>query len=237
MWVFSSIAISLGLLSSLHCIGMCGPLALAVPVHQNNPFQKTIGALLYHGGRSSSYALLGLLLGLLGGAFASVFSNAQQYMSLGLGAAMLFYAIVPRVKSGNNIFSKATESAFNFLRAQMGKYFFRKGSGSLYFMGVLNGLLPCGMVYLALASSLATANMWKGMTFMLLFGIGTMPAMLTISLFGSLYPARWRKHLRLAAPYMFGLIGILLVLRGLQLGIPFISPETAGLGQPVNCHK
>lgn len=237
MWVFSSIAISLGLLSSLHCIGMCGPLALAVPVSQNNPLQKLVGALLYHGGRSSSYALMGLLLGMLGGAFAAAFSGAQQYMSLSLGVAMLFYAIVPAVKPGNNIFSKLSSKAFDFLRTQMGKYFFRKGSGSLYFMGMLNGLLPCGMVYLALASSLATANMLKGMTFMLLFGVGTMPAMLTISLFGSLYAARWRKHLRIAAPYMFGIIGILLVLRGMQLGIPFISPGTAGLEQPVNCHK
>lgn len=237
MLVFSSIAFTLGLVSSLHCIGMCGPLALAVPVSQQSNAHRIFGGLLYHGGRTTTYALLGLLLGLLGGAVANLFSSAQQYMSIGLGVIMLFYAFLPKKNLSGTLIFKRSDKAFGYLRMQMGKLFSYGNKKSLYVMGFLNGLLPCGMVYLALASSLATGSMLAGAGFMAFFGAGTLPAMLGITVFGSMYPARWRNSLRVASPYLFAFIGALLVLRGMHLGIPFISPEATSLAQPLNCHK
>ena len=232
-----SIAFMLGLVGSLHCIGMCGPLALAVPVPQNNLWRKAAGTLVYNLGRMSTYAFMGLLLGLAGQGIAQAFNGAQNKVSIILGILILVYVIIPRDYTGNSPIARASNNFFNVLREKMGKLFFRKSGSSLFIIGLLNGLLPCGMVYLALASSIATGTALKGMTFMAFFGAGTLPAMMSITLFGNLLPAGMRLQFRRMVPYFLAFIGTILILRGLHLGIPFISPGETAMGDAVNCHK
>ncbi|MGZ4043606.1 MAG: sulfite exporter TauE/SafE family protein, partial [Bacteroidia bacterium] len=87
-------AISLGLLGSFHCIGMCGPIALALPVHQATVFRKVVAILLYNSGRIITYSLLGLLFGIIGQGFA-VF-GLQQVLSVSLGTLILLSIILPK---------------------------------------------------------------------------------------------------------------------------------------------
>lgn len=105
-------------------------------------------------------------------------------------------------------------------------------------MGMANGLLPCGMVYIAIAGALSTADVVSGVLFMAFFGAGTLPAMMMISYFGKMISLSARSSMRKAVPYFVAVMGILLILRGLNLGIPFISPEMPAVsGQVVSCHS
>lgn len=92
-------------------------------------------------------------------------------------------------------------------------------------MGLLNGLLPCGLVYVACAGATATGHPWSGARYMLVFGAGTVPLMLAISLSGRLVPSALRLKLRQAVPICILLVAALLILRGLSLGIPYLSPD------------
>lgn len=230
-------AVILGLVGSLHCAGMCGPLALALPVQR--PGGQSVlgpgtafflGRLLYNGGRILTYCLMGLVFGLFGRSLA--LAGIQNWVSILLGAALLaglaastriavwkpVYSFVERVKRG------------------MGVLLHRRSLTSLFFLGLLNGWLPCGLVYVACAGATATGNMLSGAGYMALFGIGTLPMMLAISLSGKLVPFGWRLKLRKAIPVSVFLVAALLILRGMSLGIPYLSPDLAAKNASC-CHK
>jgi uncharacterized protein len=105
---------------------------------------------------------------------------------------------------------------------------------SLALLGMLNGLLPCGLVYVALAGAVAQGRFLAGITFMALFGLGTLPTMLAIGLSGKVFPVAWRMNLRGAIPFAVCTLAVLLILRGLALGIPYISPALVA-GVPAGC--
>jgi hypothetical protein len=96
--------------------------------------------------------------------------------------------------------------------------------------GVLNGLLPCGFVYAALATALTAGDLVESMTFMAAFGAGTGPAMLGVSLVGRVASAAWRARLQRLVPYGLAFVGLLLIVRGLGLGSmisPLLRPPSA----------
>ena len=215
-------AFIMGLAGSLHCIGMCGPLALSLPVSHNNNLSRVSGGLIYNSGRILSYTSMGLIFGSLGNLIIA--TKWQSSLSIGLGIIILLYLLFPKKYFH---FSTATTlgKAFMLLRQQFGKLFQSKKFSSLLFIGVLNGFLPCGLVYLALTSSIISASPTNGGMFMLFFGLGTFPMMFATVLMGNYLNLSLRQKIHKAVPALLFLMAVLLILRGMNLEIPFISPE------------
>ena len=226
-------AITLGFLGSFHCVGMCGPIALALPLNQNSVLSKITGVLLYNFGRMFTYALFGGLFGLVGQSF--VIAGYQQALSITLGIAILVMVLLPSQLVSR---FRITTSIFSFIgkiKQQLGLLFKKKSYSSLFFIGTLNGLLPCGLVYLGIAGAIATGNSLQGSIFMATFGFGTFPAMIILSLLGNSISINFRSKIRKVMPLFVISMALLLILRGMNLGIPYVSPEMSA--KKVECHK
>lgn len=215
-------AVMLGVLGSAHCIGMCGPLALAVPSPRHNIAARLGSALALNGGRVVTYALLGAAFGLFGRGLQ--LAGLQQVVSIALGVLILVGLLAPQVLR----FVRIGQAAGGFvLRMQglMARQLKRTSPEGLFLTGMLNGLLPCGLVYLAAAGAIAQDGWAMGALFMALFGLGTWPALVGLKVSGSYAGPGLRATLRKVTPYAYALMGILFILRGMDLGIPFISPD------------
>lgn len=227
-------AFVMGLAGSLHCIGMCGPLALSLPVSHNNDLSRITGGFIYNSGRILSYAMMGLIFGSLGSLIIA--TKWQSGLSIALGAVILLYLLIPK-KYFHFTTTNRLGKPFMLLRQQLGKLFQSKKLSSLFFIGILNGFLPCGLVYLALSSSVISASPVNGSMFMLFFGLGTFPMMFATVLMGNYLNQSIRQRIHKAVPLLLFFMAVLLVLRGMNLGIPFVSPGFGG-HQPdvVECH-
>lgn len=226
-------AISLGLLGSFHCIGMCGPIALALPVHQYSPLKKYVGIFLYNLGRVSTYTFLGLIFGLLGQSF--FLGGFQQVLSIVIGVLLLLSVILTNTKwfSSNNF--GFIYSFINSVKMQLGNLFNKKGLHFLFFIGLMNGLLPCGLVYLGIAGAIASGHYIKGAEFMFYFGLGTVPIMYAVAFLGQFITLKYRNHIRHAMPFVVSIMAVMLIVRGLNLGIPYLSPEFEKESHKVTC--
>jgi uncharacterized protein len=213
-----------GLLGSAHCAGMCGPIAVALPGSDRRGPAFLAGRLLYNTGRVVTYMLMGAAAGLLG--IGAALAGYQGALSVFAGVFILLMIVFR-----SRFFSSAAVFRSGAVRNLFGRLMRSQGSGSLFSLGLLNGFLPCGLVYLALAGSAAAGSLPRSVLYMSLFGIGTIPMMLALSLApGWLSPGARRKMARLI-PAGAALIAVLLILRGLSLGIPFISPDLgSGMG-------
>lgn len=216
-----------GLISSLHCIGMCGPIALMLPVTKEHVAKRNGQILMYHLGRITTYSTLGLVFGLLGKGF--FLAGLQQQLSIGVGILMLVYAFVPQSKWGVLHFLKPFARLFDKPKKAMGKHFKSKRMLSFYWIGIFNGLLPCGIVYVALFGALATQNIGTGAFYMFLFGLGTVPLMSALVYVQAYFSVRFRQRILQVYPYIIALFGMWFILRGLGLDIPFLSPHTLKL--------
>lgn len=225
-----------GLISSLHCIGMCGPIALMIPVDRTNPAKKTTQISTYHLGRLTAYALIGLVFGLVGKGF--FLAGIQQRLSVFIGVAMLITILTPERVLANYNFSKPVYRLISKIKSSLGKQFKNKSYQSLFTIGLLNGFLPCGMVYVALFGAIAMQNVPFGILYMLLFGIGTIPMMSSVTYLNSIMTVSFRNKIQKVIPYVGVIIGILFILRGLGLGIPYVSPANMSLfiQETPNCH-
>lgn len=216
-----------GLISSLHCIGMCGPIALMLPVDRHNPEKKALQILTYHAGRIFSYTFIGLLFGLLGRAF--YLAGFQQHLSIVAGLAMIVIAIIPERSLARYNFSKPIFIGISRIKAALGNQFAKSSFSSLFTTGLFNGLLPCGMVYAAVFGALAMPHLGYSMLFMALFGLGTVPLMSGIVYVQKYVTTQMRNSIQKIIPYAMGCIGILFVLRGLGLDIAYVSPSNLDL--------
>lgn len=222
-------AFAIGALGSFHCIGMCGPIALALPLQRNTNARRLLGSLLYNSGRIATYALMGALFGLLGQGF--VMAGFQQTISVALGILVILFVALPAAfvhkLSPNHLISRSIAQ----VKMRMQKLFAIRSYPSLFFIGSLNGLLPCGMVYLGIAGATAMGNPAQGAAYMLLFGLGTWPVMLLVTFFGQWINIGIRNKIRAALPVMVVLMGLVFILRGLSLDIPFVSPDISAKQQ------
>lgn len=215
-------AIILGLLGSFHCVAMCGPLQLALPLPSGGAGRIVLGRLLYQIGRIVTYTLLGVVGGMIGKSIFLI--GLQRWLSIALGVAVLaVFFISKRVAV-----SAPVVRLVGKLKLAMAAQLQRRSFRSLGLLGMLNGLLPCGLVYVALAGAISQGSLVKGSGYMLVFGLGTLPMMLIVSLSGKLLPTRLRMKLAGAIPIGVYLLAGLLILRGLALGIPYLSPNLAG---------
>jgi sulfite exporter TauE/SafE len=220
---FIPIAFSIGFVGSLHCVGMCGPIALALPVHGKGMFARLTGSFSYNTGRIITYSLLGIMFGLLGKGF--VIAGYQQWLSLGVGIAILIAYLVPVVVKEKIGMTRIMLPVVMKVKSLLGSFLQQRTPGSFLITGILNGLLPCGLVYLAVAGAIATGNVAKSSLFMALFGLGTIPAMLGVAIAKNRITQSMRRHINKAVPVFAVLMACLLVLRGLNLNIPYLSPE------------
>ena len=213
------IAFLLGLAGSLHCAGMCGPLALAVPPTGTSASGFFLGRIAYNLGRVSTYCLLGLLFGSVG--HRLVLAGFQRSVSIALGATL----IVGLAVSKRGFLSIPITVLVSRLKSPMAGLLRRPSFGSVAILGLLNGLLPCGLVYVAGAGAAATGRLFGAVGYMAAFGAGTVPMLLAISVSGNLVSFQLRRKLHKAIPISVCLLGTLLILRGLSLGIPYLSPD------------
>jgi sulfite exporter TauE/SafE len=214
-------AFSLGVLGSFHCVGMCGPIALSLPVYHLSFQGRATGILLYNVGRALTYSILGGFLGALG--MGVIIAGYQQALSISLGILLLLSASIPFLKN-KGFFNVSFPRIAHWLKARFSYLLKKKSFAALFAIGIINGLLPCGLVYMALAGATATGDIVLGALFMAVFGLGTLPAMFGVTLFSSL-SLTFRKRMQNLAPVLAGLMACLLILRGLGLGIPYVSPK------------
>ena len=223
-------ALTLGLIGSFHCVGMCGPIALAIPLNNQSWFTKTMGASLYNIGRAITYAIMGAIFGLVSKGFA--IAGFQKWISILMGAIMVLSVLFPSLYKNRFDFDKKAFSFIGKLKLKLGNLLRKKTYGSLFLIGLLNGLLPCGLVYMAIAGALATGSSVSGALFMFIFGIGTLPMLFAISILGNSISLKLRKKMTKLIPVAVMFIGVLFILRGLGLGIPYISPPDKKLQVP-----
>lgn len=214
-------AFMMGLLGSFHCVGMCGPIALSLPLKRDSDWAKFSGALFYNSGRIVTYALFGLIFGLIGKSVALF--GYQQWLSVILGVLILFFIFLPK-RFASFQHQNFILTFFQKLRTALGRLFSKKNFSSLFSIGLLNGLLPCGLVYMAAAVAVSAGDVLNSIAFMAFFGLGTLPMMWSIAFFGNYVSVSIRQKIRKAYPYMMTLVACLLILRGMGLGIPYISP-------------
>ena len=214
-------ALIFGLLGSFHCIGMCGPIAFMLPVDRTNNIKQFFQILSYHSGRLFTYSLIGLLFGFLGKGF--YFFGFQQQLSIIVGVLMILAIVLPKAFQQYN-FSKQLNRFVMKVKSALGKELKKKGNDTFFTIGFLNGFLPCGLVYMAVFGALVTTNALSGRLYMFIFGLGTIPLMTVVIYLGNFANGLLRKRIQQVIPFIVVFIAILLVLRGMGLGIPHVSP-------------
>jgi uncharacterized protein len=218
-----SIALVLGLSSSLHCVGMCGPIAMILPIQQAPPAEKLLKTVVYHLGRILVYALLGAIFGMIGKTFQLM--GLLQTISIVFGALIIAGVVFPRIFAKVHFFNSAHMKLNGWVHNTFGQLLKRRGTASLFMLGMMNGLLPCGAVYFALLGSLVYGGLLEGALFMAVFGLGTSPAMVAITYFANSISLSLREKFRKASPVILILFGGLFIVRGMNLDIPYISPK------------
>ncbi len=208
----------------MHCVGMCGPLIIAMPLQDRNFLGRIKNGVLYHGGRITTYAIAGGIAGFLGFTFFA--GVAQRHMSVIMGCMMLLYVLLVWLsKKTSNQWSSYASNLFWSFRQRVSRLKLFRNNRSAFLFGLLNGLLPCGVVYLALSSSVATGSISKGVLFMLFFGLGTTPALFSVGMAGASFRVKWKSMFQKTVPAVLSILAILLILRGMNLGVPFLSPQ------------
>ena len=230
-------ALIFGLISSFHCIGMCGPIAMMLPVDHKNPTKKALQILTYQLGRLTAYSTLGLLFGLMGrGLFLA---GMQQRMSIAVGIMMIGMVLIPERIFAKYNFSKPVYKLISKVKTSLGSQFKRKTPDALFTIGLLNGFLPCGLVYAALFGAIAMQNVGLGITYMFLYGLGTIPLMSAVVYVSNFLTVPFRNKLQKIIPIVTVIIGTLFILRGMGLGIAYVSPSSLNLfvQANANCHN
>lgn len=230
-------ALIMGLAGSMHCLIMCGPIIMSLP--QKRGFNKLLASRFVHNfGRLLSYLLIGLVFGSIGAALGLM--PYQNLVSI-LSGSILVLAVLPTIlKSRKSIFggfflrwSQVSSKFMAYFKKQ------NKGVATLGF-GIVNGLLPCGLVYVAAAASIHATSLTYSLTYMLFFWLGTLPMMMGIGLFSHIIKPAFRARFRKAVPYLALFMGVIFILRGFSLNIPYLSPTVSktSKGEIENCcHK
>lgn len=230
-------AFLIGLFGSFHCIGMCGPIALALPIQNDNRLNLIVGRLLYNIGRAITYATFGLVFGLVGQSLS--LAGFQQSASIFAGVLILSMVLLPSKITQKIYLLKPAYGFTNILKRKFGTLLKRKSIASTFMIGLLNGFLPCGLVYIAVAGAIASGGYFDGAAYMFVFGIGTLPIMLSVSLAGNFIGLNVRKRIHKIIPAFMIVLAFLFILRGMNLGIPYISPQlqqTEITDESVICH-
>lgn len=225
-----------GLLGSFHCIGMCGPIAFMLPVDRTNSYKKFMQIAIYHFGRLLAYSVIGLVFGLIGKSL--YIFGYQQQLSIFIGMLMILVVIIPKKIFNKYNFSKPIYKVMSKIKSALGSALKKKSMNTFLTIGFLNGFLPCGLVYISVFAAIASGNALHGSIYMAVFGFGTIPLMTTAIYFSYFLKGSMRQKIQKAIPVFVVSIGVLFILRGLGLGIPFLSPTPVYelVSNGMNCH-
>lgn len=204
-------AFLLGFFGSFHCLGMCAPIAFAL--QQNKPKQQWLSKVLYNLGRIMTYMTLGAIVGTLGNVLA--FAGWQKWLSMGTGFLMIVVGVLAVNLDTFLLKSASVRAWYTNLSQLTGKVLQRKNAA--FFIGLLNGLLPCGLVYFALFGAMASATVTDGLLYMLCFGLGTFPLMLGTAFAGQFIQVKWRNAFKKLYPILFICLGILVMYKATNL--------------------
>lgn len=226
-------AFTIGLFGSLHCLGMCGPLMLVV--QQGRPKgQILLETLLYQTGRISTYALVGFLFGSLG--WGVHLFGRQRELAIATGVFILIAALFQLDLETPLKRIKLFEKLQTKLRKLFGNKIKNSGSSSRFFLGIINGLLPCGLVYLAVLGAANASSPWLGAAYMSCFGLGTLPLLLAGLYASYRFAPKLRKHIRVFTTIILLLTGALLIWRGVHYAVPAAFWNFQDMVFPPMCH-
>lgn len=210
----------LGFASAFHCMVMCGPIALALPLNRKNSITMIKGISVNQLGRVLTYVALGAIFGIFG--FQLPLIHGFQIATILTGIAFLIVIWRPnwirKLEWQPGFFSR-------FRQQKMGSLLKNKTNFNLFFLGILNGLLPCALILVALGISITQGNPVKGAQFMLGYGLGSVPGISMVAFLGGrmLQAIPWK--IRRIAPVAFSIVAFGMIIRGLNLGIPYLSPK------------
>ncbi|WP_378182737.1 sulfite exporter TauE/SafE family protein [Aquimarina sp. SS2-1] len=231
-------AFILGILGSFHCIGMCGPIAFMLPLDQKNGIKKIFQISLYHLGRLLAYSMIGFFFGIVGKSM-NIF-GMQQGLSIGIGIVMILFVLIPSPVLMKYNFSKPVYKIISKVKSALGKELKKKTPDTFLTIGFLNGFLPCGLVYMAVFAAVAIGDVIESSMYVVLFGLGTIPLMTVVVYARNLLKGKWiRKYIQKTIPVFVVMMGILFIMRGMGLGIPYVSPKqsTETVSTNFECHQ
>jgi uncharacterized protein len=224
----------IGLLGSMHCIGMCGPVVFALPAGYLKSKKFILGRVVYNLGRVITYSIFGLIFGLIGKGF--FLAGIQQWVSIAMGVLILLIVFIPGKLKQKFLNLGFLQKIIIKFKSLFGKYLSSQSFGSMLVLGILNGLLPCGLVYVAVAGAVALGDIFSGVIFMALFGLGTIPAMLGFSLLSGVFFQKIKTKINRLIPVFAAILALIFILRGLNLGIPYLSPKLNTQTEKPCCH-
>ncbi|MCB0645642.1 MAG: sulfite exporter TauE/SafE family protein [Saprospiraceae bacterium] len=230
------LALNMGLVGSLHCIGMCGPLSilgLSGKTHSSK-FGILADTMLYQLGRTLSYSMLGFIFGIIGTSFA--IAGMQKVVSIVFGLALVILAV-----TASNWLNKLEGLSFlrrwnNFILNSLHHYLSKMGGKNIAVVGMLNGLIPCGLVYFALATSMALDKISDSILFMFVFGLGTMPLMAAVTWFGLGFRQKIKFSYQKLLPILAFSTGLILLWRGFEIKVPENLALLLSMQHPEMCH-
>ena len=218
-------ALILGLAGSLHCMGMCGPISMLLPGDKSKRGRYILGRLIYNLGRIFTYSILGLLIGLVGEQIALF--TSQKVLFLIVGSILLLAFILP-ARWRQSLDALPYISRFTGLIKSSLSVFYKKHSlfAQLVF-GILNGLLPCGLVYAALSGAFLMSEAWESALFMALFGLGTLPMMLGFAFLGNSLRQLVSFKPKVVYTFSYIILAIWLIFKGVNLPASQFSDHDA----------
>lgn len=205
MWLT---AIILGFAGSLHCIGMCSPLAMAATSIRGG---AVVNKLIYNGGRILMYGFIGALIASFG--MAASFTQFQFIFTLALGIVMVLMGVAGFSTVRIPVISSFLLRFNTFIKKTFGKFLQKRTRSSMLVTGMLNGLLPCGLTFFALTYCLTLAGPLDGFNFMILFGAGTLPAMLGLTSLFSYLIRKTNWNMAAFTRYSYIIIGAIVLAR------------------------
>jgi sulfite exporter TauE/SafE len=216
---------------------MCGPIAFVLPLDRKSSSRRFFQILLYHLGRIFTYSLIGLLFGFLGRGL--YLFGLQQKISIITGVLMIVAVVIAAFSIKTFRFSSPLYKAISTVKNKLGVALKKKSPDTFLTIGFLNGFLPCGLVYMAVFGAIAAGDLVNSSLYMILFGLGTIPLMTTAVYFGNFLSGKIRQRIRKVIPVFVVVVGVLFILRGLGLGIPYISPKPImdKVNAEVECHS
>lgn len=210
-----------GLAGAGHCLGMCGGFALRLGLAPGSGTRRLTRQVVYGLGRVFSYVALGMMVGAAGlrlGLLAPTFIDVQAWLCVAAGVLMIVSALV---SFGLQLWPRSAPTGC-LLPGFVGELMHSARATHVLLGGMINGLLPCGLVYSYLTLAAATSHPVDGGMVMGLFGLGTLPALAALGLLGGSVPLRWQMSLRRIGAWCVLLTGLLTLLRG---GLALTSPR------------
>jgi sulfite exporter TauE/SafE len=209
-WIIS--AWFMGFIGSTHCIGMCGPLVLAVPSKSDTVMSKVWSGLLYNLGRVSTYVMFGATIGISQKFLIPLVM--QSKVSIIMGIILILISLSYFLFKNKRVVFSTQNKFYQKVGIALAKLYNNPNNLNIFSIGLLNGLLPCGLVYAALATAFASMSFYKSIIFMAFFGFGTLPVMWGVVFFANYITPAIRSKMKMLFPVVYAIAGVLLILRG-----------------------